>query len=531
MFKSMKKLMGMLVVFAFVYSSVACKKKEGIDQELALIEDEHARFREIPFDSTLIPAFFVAYPLLKEYQPEVVALYQKRQFHYVWFDNSGINEIGDLLYNKINNLEEEGLQVKVPYKAQLDHIFQNEKESIKANANTDLLISSLYFYFTSKVYGGIDAQKIKEMGWYLPNKKQSYVNYLDSLLVEPSRINKDNKEVLGQYYRLKAVLQKYRQIETKAVWNPITADSGFTAFKPGDSAKTIAQIRQQLFVIGDLKTDSKSALYDQEFEEGVLNYKKRNGFSVTNVITKRHIDAMNIPLSTRIKTIMVNMERCRWISNDISKAKEFIVVNIPSYTLTFFRDDKPELISKVVVGKAMNKTVIFSADMKYIVFSPYWNVPASIIKKEIKPAMARNKNYLEQHNMEWNNGNIRQKPGPKNSLGLIKFLFPNSNAIYLHDTPSKNLFNEEKRAFSHGCIRVEKPKELAEAILKYDKNWNSDKIDAAMHKGEESWYNLKEPIPVYIGYFTAWVDNDGKIQFYEDVYNRDQALADLIFEK
>ena len=199
-------------------------------------------------------------------------------------------------------------------------------------------------------------------------------------------------------------------------------------------------------------------------------------------------------------------------------------------SISYFKNGKPALKSKVVVGKAMNKTAVFSADMRYIVFSPYWNVPKSIIRKEILPAMARNSNYLARHDMEWNGDNLRQRPGPKNSLGLVKFLFPNSNAIYLHDTPSKNLFNEEKRAFSHGCIRIAKPKELANLILKEDPNWTPEKIDAAMHSGAESWYTLKNKIPVYIGYFTAWADKEGTIHFYEDVYNRDQRLASLLFE-
>ena len=133
--------------------------------------------------------------------------------------------------------------------------------------------------------------------------------------------------------------------------------------------------------------------------------------------------------------------------------------------------------------------------------------------------------------MEWHKGNVRQKPGVDNSLGLVKFLFPNNNNIYLHDTPSKQLFNEEKRAFSHGCIRVEKPKELANLILEGDTNWTPEKIDAAMNKGNESWYTLKNKIPVYIGYFTAWVDNDGAINFYKDIYARDEQLATMLLEE
>lgn len=525
----MKKTSSFIIVAVFLIFS--CKKNDGPNEKSISAVKTETDSSKIPFDSIQIPDFFAKYPLLAPYRSEVEELYSGRKYHYVWFDKNGINEIADLFYNKINNLADEGVLAKVPYKAQLDDIFENQKHSIHPNATTDILISSLYFYYASKVYGGLDSQKIKEIGWYLPQKKQSYVSYLDSLIVNPSLINKNNKEVLGEYYRLKEVLKKYREIEKKGEWNTISIDSGFTRLQPGDSTQMIAQIRQKLFVMGDLKTDSKSLKYDQELEEGVLNFKKRNGNTVTNIITKKNIESMNVSIAQRIKTIMVNMERCRWISNDVAKAKEFIVINIPAFKLTFFRDGKPELVSNVVVGKAMNKTVIFSADMRYIVFSPYWNVPASIIKNEIKPAMAKNSNYLAEHNMEWNGGNIRQKPGPKNSLGLVKFLFPNSNSIYLHDTPSKGLFKEEKRAFSHGCIRVEKPKELAEAILKYDKNWNPKKIEAAMNKGQETWYTLKEKIPVYIGYFTAWVTNDGEIHFYDDVYNRDETLASLIFEE
>jgi murein L,D-transpeptidase YcbB/YkuD len=227
----------------------------------------------------------------------------------------------------------------------------------------------------------------------------------------------------------------------------------------------------------------------------------------------------------------VNMERCRWIPPDFAKAGVYIVVNIPAFRLTMVRDGKPEFTSPVIVGKNVTKTVIFSGMLSYIVFSPYWNLPASIINKEVKPGMTRNKNYLEAHNMEWNNGQVRQKPGKNNSLGLVKFIFPNSEDIYMHDTPSKSLFARENRAFSHGCIRVEKPRELAIEILKENPAWTPQRIDAAMHAGKESTVTLKSKIPVYIGYLTAWVNDRGEINFYQDVYNRDGRLAQLLMEE
>ena len=527
---SMKKIaLSFSLVLLVLVLIISCKKGNKNDD----LKNQKPKIdsSKIPFDSSLVKAFFVKYPKLSNFQKDIEALYKKRTFHYVWFDGNGINEIGNLMYDKINNIKDEGVQVQVPYKAELDNIFKTQKLAQKPNASTDLLISSLYFYYASKVFEGLDTKKFKEIEWYLPQKKQSYADYLDSLLVKPSLINKDKKEVLGQYYRLKQVLKKYREIEKKGAWNVIEIDSGFKSLKPGDSSNMIVQIRQKLKVMGDLETDSKSAIYDEDFGKGVLNFKLRHGNNLIKTITKRNIDAMNVPISERIKTIMVNMERCRWISNDISKAKEFVVINIPAYKLTFYKNGKPVLISNVVVGKKLNKTVIFSADLKYIVFSPYWNLPQSIIKNEVNPAIEKNPNYLEEHNMERVEGNIRQKPGPRNSLGLIKFIFPNSNDIYLHDTPAKGLFNEEKRAFSHGCIRVQKVKELAELIMENDPKWNATKIDSAMHSGKEHWYTLKNKIPVYIGYFTAWVDDDGKIHFYDDVYKRDEKLSELIFEE
>ena len=517
------------VLFSFLFVAVSCKKDETTNKTSSS-DSKVASPSEIPFDSTLVQPFFDKYPKLKNFQSDVAALYQKQQYHYIWYDEKGITEVGSLLYNKILNLEEEGVQVPIPYKDKLDDIFQDTREKEKPNTEDELLISSLYFFYANKVFKGIDPQKSKELGWYLPRKKQSYINYLDSIINKPSLINKDEKEVLGQYYRLREVLKKYRAIEKKGGWSTIVLDSTVKSLKPGDSSETIRQIRQRLLVTGELSADSKSNIYDEELVEAILKYKKNNAFSASTTITPAHIASLNIPVTARIKTIMVNMERCRWLSTDISKSKELIVVNIPAFQLTYFKNGEPVLFSKVVVGKALNKTVIFHADMKYIVFSPYWNVPKSIIKKEVEPALAKNPNYLAKHDMEWYKGVLRQRPGPKNSLGLIKFLFPNSNSIYLHDTPSKSLFEQEKRAFSHGCIRVEKPKELANLILEDDKKWTPEKIEAAMNKGEESWYTLKNQIPVYIGYFTAWVNEKGEVHFYEDIYSRDENLAAMLLE-
>jgi murein L,D-transpeptidase YcbB/YkuD len=518
-----------IISLIFLCSLLSCNKNEAktpvINSSDTIIKDKTT------FDSTAVDSFFETYPLLKKYQADVKKLYQKHEYHYVWFGKNGMNEFANLLYDKINNLDEEGIQIKVPYKDKLEELYNSPDSIQKPNIETELLNSSLYFFYAMNVYHGLDAAKSTEIEWYIPRKKQSYVSYLDSLLTNPSLINKDEKNLFSQYFLLKKALQKYRQIEKQGGWKSITIDTAVTAYKIGDSAQAIAEIRERLFITGDLKTDSKNPVYDKQLSKGILNYKSRRGLLPSSTISTALIKDLNIPISERIKTIIINMERCRWVSSDIPKSKELIAINIPSFLLSYFKNQEVVLRSKVVVGKTMNKTVIFSAPMKYIVFSPYWNVPTSILKNEILPDIARNPNYLAEHDMEWNEGKLRQKPGPKNSLGLIKFLFPNSNNIYLHDTPSKNLFERENRAFSHGCIRVAKPKELAIEILKDDPEWTPEKIDSVMNSGKETWYTLKNRIPVYIGYFTAWVDNEGIIHFYNDIYKRDELLASMLFAK
>ncbi len=486
-------------------------------------------FTPMPFDSTLIVPFFKKYPKLNHLKPEVVKLYSKHKHQYLWYDNNVRNEFANLLYDKINNLDQEGLNIKVPYHDKIRAVFLDAETAEKPQLEVELLMSSLYFFYADRVFKGIDPKKSKELGWYLPRKRQSYVNRLDSLLQDPSLIDKPDIDLLGQYYHLKEALKIYREIEEKGGWSPIVMPAKMKSLKPGDTAEVILQIRNRLAITGDLLTDSKKSEYDDELMAGVLKYKERNAFLPDSEILPKHIKDMNVPVQERIKTLMINMERCRWLSPSLTKNKQYIVVNIPSFTLTYFKDGQPALTSKVVVGKSMNKTVVFSGQMSQIIFSPYWNVPPSILRKEILPAIARDRNYLAKHDMEWVGNRVRQRPGPKNALGKVKFVFPNSHIIFMHDTPSKSLFEKEQRAFSHGCIRVEKPRDLAIMVLEGDKNWPIEKIDAAMNRGREKAYNLKTKIPVYIGYFTAWVDREGEVRFYDDIYGHDLRLADMLF--
>jgi len=512
-------------------SALSCNRKISAPDTNDLVTHLQGSINQrsnIPLDSNQVVPFFQSFPELKKYEKDVIAIYSKHKYNHIWFDSEGVVEFGNSMYSKVKNLEIEGIPAKFPYQEKIDGVFEDEIENTLSDTETELMLTSMFLFYAEKVYKGIDDKTITAIGWLLPRKQVSYTGLLDSILSDPELLNKDEEVLFRQYYKLRDVLKKYHKIEKEGGWNLIELDPKLKAYKPGDTALAIRQIRERLFITGDIKQNNKSNTYDPELVAAVKKYQLRNGDKPDSLISPKHIKEMNIPISERIKQIMVNMERCRWISPDIITAKELIVVNIPSFKLNFYRDGISELESPVVVGANVTKTEIFSGKLSYIVFSPYWNLPQSIINKEVKPGMAKNKNYLASHNMEWNNGQVRQKPGKRNSLGLVKFIFPNSFNIYLHDTPSKSLFEKESRAFSHGCVRVGKPRDLAITILKDDPIWTPQKIDKAMNAGKESTCVLKNKIPVYLGYFTAWVNAEGEINFYDDIYGRDDNLANLL---
>jgi murein L,D-transpeptidase YcbB/YkuD len=517
------------LLFSFEFSAKEIHLNNNKSNDITfLISKKHDS--KVTVDVAAINQFYKKYPKLQKYQNDVLNLYKTKEYNSIWYDDKNVSEFGALLYHKVRLLSDQGIKATMPYMDLVDDVFNENVSNKLPQIDTELLLSNMYVFYASNVYSGVDPATLKKIGWFLPAKTISYTKILDSLMVDPDRLNKDENLLYGQYYKLQKVLKKYRTIEKNNQWTKIDIDSvNYKDLKPFDSGVAVKQIRERLFVVGDLPQDSKSHVYDEEMMAGILKYKKRYGLKLNYTLTKEHIDQMNEPIAKRIKTIMLNMERCRWIPPALAQANEYIMVNIPSFRLIYVKDGKYNLVSDVFVGTRMTETVIFSGEMDRIVFSPYWYVPMSIIKNELKLKMAEDKNYLADHNMEWNGGNVRQKPGPKNSLGLVKFMFPNPNDIYLHDTPAKSLFEFEKRIFSHGCINVKEAKGLALAILKDDPDWLVDKIDQAMSGEKETTCKLKNKIPIYIGYFTAWVSDDGEIGFYPDVYDRDPSLDKLLY--
>jgi len=489
---------------------------------------------DLHFDSTLLVQFFAKYPDVAAYKENVAKFYNARDYTFAWFDKGGLIEQAGNLTDRMLNLKDEGINKELPYSHELDSLINlhNEHKEGERNHELEIMLTSQYFVFANIAWEGMDESGVKANDWFVPRKKVSYTAYLDSLLQHP--VNKDGasvEPVYRQYEQLRGYLKKYRELTTKP-WHNLVADK--KSYKPGDSSIVLMQIKKRLLLLGDYEGDTTNIFYNSTLFNGIKAFQTRHGLAPDGAIGIGTLNELNVHPEERVKQIMVNMERSRWLP--VSLNTDYLAVNIPEFKLHVYHADSLLWSCNVVVGQAMHKTVIFHGDVKYVVFSPYWNVPPSIVRNEIVPGINRNRNYIANHNMEITGKSgglptVRQKPGPNNSLGLVKFLFPNSYNIYLHDSPAKSLYNETSRAFSHGCIRVSEPEKLANFLLRNDSTWNSTTIHEAMHAGKEKYVTLKKTVPVFIAYFTAFIDRGGKINFRKDIYSRDQRLADMLIEK
>jgi murein L,D-transpeptidase YcbB/YkuD len=370
------------------------------------------------------------------------------------------------------------------------------------------------------------------------------------LLVEPK---------LKQYQKLKQALAAYRQLAAESQPYKLTLAK---TLHPGDQLPKMEDLRQFLITIGDLPEDKaedngkakKSPLYTGEIVEGVKKFQYRHGLGAYGVIGKETAAALNVPLTQRAAQIELAMERLRWLPE--LPAGPSIIVNIPAFQLWAFNAlgevDADMLNMKVVVGKALeNQTPVLMAEMSFIDFMPYWNIPNSILKAEVLPKLLKNPNYLAKEHIELvpNFGNevkpvpftdnsitqlkqgtlkARQRPGDKNALGTVKFIFPNQSDVYLHDTPANALFGKSRRDFSHGCVRVENPQQLAEFVLKGQEGWSKETIQAAMQTPKTQRVVLKKPIPVLFFYTTSFFDQHDNLVFYQDIYDQDPVLQSAL---
>ncbi|MFP5040573.1 L,D-transpeptidase family protein [Parasediminibacterium sp. JCM 36343] len=524
-----------LFILLFSLLLVGCKhcgrKKAAKDSS---ITTKNA-YNNLFLDSSSLENFIGKHEELEKYRDEFFDFYTHRNFEYAWFDTSGMIEQAHSFYNLQNSYIATQNDSSI-YNPQLQHLYEQQygllfhkKKGDTTSFYTEVWLTAQFFKYAAKVYEGNDIDA-KELGWFIPRKKIDIPATLNALINEKSASITQYEPLNTQYRLLEKYLATYYGLKKQARWDSIPAAK---SYKMGDSSSNITLIKKRLFQYGDLKAKDTSQYFDSSLVIAVKQFQDRLGLNNSGKIGAATLKELNRPIDTLIRKLLINMERSRWMLPDTAQTDR-IVVNIPEYKLYVYDSGKYSFNMDVVVGTAANSTVIFNGNLRYIVFSPYWNVTEDITKREVMPAMKRNPNYLQKNNMEitgYNNGipQVRQKPGPNNSLGGVKFLFPNSYNIYLHDTPFKEAFASSKRSFSHGCIRLGQPAKLAQFLLRREPQLTADSIKTLMTLAKEKWFNAKPTVPVTIKYFTAWVDAKGLLNFREDIYGHDKKMAEKLF--
>jgi murein L,D-transpeptidase YcbB/YkuD len=347
------------------------------------------------------------------------------------------------------------------------------------------------------------------------------------------------------YQRGRERLKEYRALEAAGGWSPISTGP---TMKPGVSDPRVPALRYRLTVSKDLAgtleapTPPYDTFYDGTLEAAVKRFQQRHGLTPDGAIGPGTLQALNVPVSARIDQIRVNLERSRWVLHELHG--DFVLVDVAGFYVSYFRNEEPMWTSKVIVGRPYRETPIFKSTITYVVFNPTWTIPPGILVKDKLPVIKRDPGYLKRNNIRvidssgrevdprsvnWNRYGagrlppyqLRQDPGDDNALGLVKIMFPNRYSVYLHDTPSKSLFDKDERTFSSGCIRVQKAFELAELVLDDASRWNQATMAEVVAAKAMKTVSLAKPVPVLLLYWTAQPTPDGQVLFRNDIYGRD----------
>ena len=491
-------------------------------------------YNDIFLDSLAMEKFIVDTKQGDSITRRMRSFYNARNYQYAWFASDGLTEQARGFWNLqsyYTTIKKDTTKIFKTLTGSMDRL--ETVENLKVSAadknilNTEFLLTTHFINYILNNYED-GAVKRKEVERFIPLVKRDALLFADSLLTKKHKDNKYYEDNNAAYKGLKTKLQIYYDAAKTGGWQPIA--SGKVSLKSGSSSPVILQIKKRLFATKDMPADSTD-VYDTQLQTAIVNFQTSLGLTTDAVITESLIKELNVPAIKRIEQILINMDRMRWMPE---AEGNLLLVNIPEFTLQVFEGSKKAFSMNVVVGKEGHNTMMFKGDLSQIVFSPYWNVTPDIIREEIMPAIAKNPNYLASHNMEVTGTSggipvIRQLPGEENSLGKVKFLFPNSFNIYFHDTPAKSLFSKDKRAYSHGCIRLSEPTKLAEYLLRSQPEWTSDKIAESMNAGVEKYVALKKSVPVIITYYTAWVDENGLLNFRDYIYGYDALLQKRMF--
>jgi L,D-transpeptidase YcbB len=481
------------------------------------------------------------------YREELIEIYDDRQYEPLWVSPSDhLNAEGQALYKILSEAERLGLNSKdyayseLHWLQRTDQLFSEDRPLFRTNvlARIEVVLTNNLVKLLDHVTSGRLSPEQVNGKWYLEDERPSLTHIVTQVIDNGIVVTLESLAGGHEGYGpLLKALERYLQIKADGGWPVIP---GGPLLAKGTSSPRVKVLRRRLAATGDMNDEPISSLFDQKVMEGVEKFQARHGLSVDGIVGPKTLETLNTPVDSRIRQVLVNLERRRWMPRTLGP--DYLLVNIPDFQLTAYQDGKPQMGMPVIVGKPMSQTPIFSDILEYLVLNPYWNVPRSIVIDEIFPKFQEDPAYLEESNFElvdWDEQpmeisqltlenieagtiRIRQKPGPNNALGLVKFMFPNDHAIYLHDTPADHLFDASERDFSHGCIRVERPTDLAAFLL--NGNWSREEILHTIESSERRAIQLPQTIPVYILYLTAWVAEDGTLQFREDLYGHDEQL-------
>ena len=489
---------------------------------------------------------------------EVRALYTAFDNSPLWLEEGGIKDRANALLDALRNAPDHALDTTAYPLSEITALVNakrlTDSASAKTLADADVMLTSAYVaYASDMLVGQVDPATVSQ-AWHIPAMPKE----LDSAIVRGIE-GTDMKQALADmapqsegYTALKDAYGRYRKIAASGGWPAISSasgaglvaavaarvdpelmrgDSAASGARAVDSVATPAPVTAPIEKKGRKGVTAAPAGASAGLSKLLSQFQEHHGLDRTGRLDKATLAELNVPATERVKQIAANLERHRWLPRTLGT--RYIYVNVPAFRLDAYDSGQKTLSMKVVVGQEYEGKVtpVFSDSMETVAFRPYWNITPDIQAKEVGPKAAADPGYMERENMEYYTDGgarrIRQKPGPKNSLGLVKFLFPNSFNIYLHDTPAKALFQQTARAASHGCIRLEKPAELAQWVL----GWDAARVDAMMNGADDNKQVKVSPkIPVYIVYFTAYI-RDGQLFFGDDIYKRDDKLEEQVTAK
>jgi murein L,D-transpeptidase YcbB/YkuD len=481
----------------------------------------------------------------------VQAFYVARADEPVWFEGSALTPAGQRLVAALRASADEGLD---PLRYEpvmlaggtprvLRASLAGDGLEVQASALEIGLTAALARYAADLGRGRVDPARVTVL-WRLRPRGFDVLPVLQQAAASgrPDEVLDSLRPAHPQYAALREALRHYASLaESETDLAPMPP----VRLRPGARGPAVRALRARLAFWGDLDETARAGdVLDRVTVDAVRRFQTRHGFTADGVVGPEMVAALNVPVRDRLRQIALNLERWRW--QERLPSGRHVLVNIPTFELHAYDGAAEALSMRVITGKADTPTPVFDQPMTSVVFSPYWNVPTNIALDETLPAVRRDRGHLRRANLEvlrgdevvdparvdWKGGaagiSFRQRPGPGNSLGLVKFNIANPFNVYLHDTPNAALFGSARRTMSHGCVRLQKPEALARWVLAGAPGWTPERIAAAMHAGRESAVPLAEPIPVTIGYFTAWVDSDGAVQFRPDVYRHDAAQAPLM---